>query len=328
MSEKPNIYVLCPDHSIPIGGIKQLYRHVDVLNKNGFSAFLIHNENGHRCTWFKNNTKVAYTSEVKINGLNDYLVVPETYGQDIADIGKNVKKVIFNQNCYQTFSERCYKNSKGYSFDINDFKTPYLDERVVATMVASDDAKKYLNFVFPKIKVSKVRYGFDSKIFSYCSNKKRQIAFMARKLREDAIQVVNILKFRRTFKDFDIVAIENKSESEVADILKESLIFLSFNNREGFGMPPVEAMACGCIVIGYSGRGGKEYLKPEFSYPVKDMDIIGFVEEIEKVINEYGQDREGILSKGKKASEYVLNVYSMEMEEEDIVGFWKQIMQI
>ena len=37
--------------------------------------------------------------------------------------------------------------------------------------------------------------------------------------------------------------IENKTEKEVADIMKESAVFLSFNHKEGFGLPPAEAMS-------------------------------------------------------------------------------------
>jgi glycosyltransferase involved in cell wall biosynthesis len=41
--------------------------------------------------------------------------------------------------------------------------------------------------------------------------------------------------------------------------LKESLLFLSFVNGEGLGLLAVEAMSCGCVVVGYDGMGGKEF---------------------------------------------------------------------
>src|SRR5579872_4204043 len=59
---KPRIYYLCPDIDRPCGGTKQLYRHVDILNKRGYSAFILHGQQGFRLTWFQNNTPVAHKS--------------------------------------------------------------------------------------------------------------------------------------------------------------------------------------------------------------------------------------------------------------------------
>ena len=58
-----------------------------------------------------------------------------------------------------------------------------------------------------------------------------------------------------------------RSEAAVADILRESQVFLSFGHPEGFGLPPAEALACGCLVIGYHGGGGREYFGPAGAYP-------------------------------------------------------------
>jgi glycosyltransferase involved in cell wall biosynthesis len=100
---------------------------------------------------------------------------------------------------------------------------------------------------------------------------------MPRKLRDDVEQVINILKIRNNIKGWSFVEIDNMSESEVARILKESTVFLSFNHREGFGLPPVEAMACGCVVVGYEGGAGKEYFLDDFSFSVEEGNIIDFV---------------------------------------------------
>lgn len=46
------IFIYCSNTNAKIGGIKQLYRHVDVLNRNGFKAYILHSEKGFRCSWF------------------------------------------------------------------------------------------------------------------------------------------------------------------------------------------------------------------------------------------------------------------------------------
>jgi hypothetical protein len=48
------IYYRCPDKDYPVGGIRVIYSHVDILNRNGFPAFVLHHYHPFRCTWFEN----------------------------------------------------------------------------------------------------------------------------------------------------------------------------------------------------------------------------------------------------------------------------------
>ena len=60
--------------------------------------------------------------------------------------------------------------------------------------------------------------------------------------------------------------IESKTEAETAEIFGNSSILLALNARESFGLVPIEAMASGCIVVGFHGYGGLEYATPENGY--------------------------------------------------------------
>ncbi|MDD4179472.1 MAG: hypothetical protein PHH14_05435, partial [Candidatus Margulisbacteria bacterium] len=97
-----NIYYLCPDSNEPIGGIKVLYRHVDVLNKNNLKAFILHQKKDFKCSWFENETKISYFTDIQF-APDDYLVIPEVYGPKLSSLAPGIKKVVFNQNCYYTF---------------------------------------------------------------------------------------------------------------------------------------------------------------------------------------------------------------------------------
>ncbi len=107
---------------------------------------------------------------------------------------------------------------------------------------------------------------------------------MPRRQAEDATQVFNILKFRGALGEFDIVAISDCSFEEAANRLRESAFFFSFSGPEGFGLPPAEAMASGCITIGFHGRGGKEYFCPDFSWPIAAGDIEDYARTAETVL--------------------------------------------
>ena len=37
-----SIYFFCPDIPHPMGGVRMLYRHVDILNANGCDASIVH----------------------------------------------------------------------------------------------------------------------------------------------------------------------------------------------------------------------------------------------------------------------------------------------
>lgn len=346
---------LCPDTKTATGGIKQIYRQVDILRANGFDAYILHSKKGFRPDWFKNSTPIItykdFYFEKKINSIrekiirknklkhklkiiyytflkktisnnkideSDIIIFPEVYGLLINFILPKNKKVIFNQNCYYTFD----------LYPINDkaVSSPYTNSNTLATIVASKDAFDYMNFVFPAINLFKIRLGINSDVFSYSQDKSKQIAFMPRKLPEDVVQVINILKEHNQIPEWEFVEIDNMNETEVATVLQKSAIFLSFNTREGFGLPPAEAMACGCVVIGYQGRGGEEYFDKSFSYPINDRDIISFVKEIESVCKMFNENHVSFIDKGKKASDFILNEYNSKNEENDLLEIWNQIM--
>jgi hypothetical protein len=358
------IFFVCDDVNNPTGGIKQLYRQVDILNKNGFNAFILHRWFGFRCTWFNNFTKIAYyyplfeaidellleksnkkgilsfllkirsfyKNNIKKNILktknkskiitiekDDIFVFPEVFGPKIGDLVKNNRKIIYNQGAYQTFFH--------YDLELKSTATPYLNNKLIATIVNSENAKQYINYAFPNMNVQRVRYGIDCKNFYFNETKKRKIAYMPRRLRVDLVQVINILKFKGILDNWELVEIHNMNESQVANALRECVFFLSFSINEGFGMPPAEAMACGCVVVGYSGKGGKEFFKNDFCYPIEDRDVLSYVKTLEKVIKEYEIDDKPFVEKGRIASEFILSEYSMEMEVKTIVSCWEEMLK-
>src|ERR1700722_4905893 len=95
----PRVFVLCPDHDAPSGGIRKLYRHVDVLASHDISAFVHHKRPGFRCSWFANTTPIVYAGAANVT-LADYVVVPEIYGLKLPSLFPGIRKVIFNQNTY------------------------------------------------------------------------------------------------------------------------------------------------------------------------------------------------------------------------------------
>jgi len=310
------IYFYCPDNNLPSGGVRKIYRFADVLIRHGFAASVVHNQPGFRCTWFENHTPVLYARNVHPDG-NDVFVVPEGYGPQIARVAPGIRKVIFNQNCYNTFLN--------YPIELEARETPYLHPDVIAVITVSQDSASYLRHAFPGQRIFRMRPAIDRTLFYPQAGKKRQIAFMPRRCQEEARQVFNILKFRDALVDFQLAEIRDLSHERTAALLRESSFFFSFSGIEGFGLPPAEAMACGCVTVGFHGRGGKEFFLPEFSYPIEYGDIEGYARAAEALLQRYRNDPAPLREQAEKAAHFIRDNYSMEIEEADIVSCWRQI---
>lgn len=61
-----------------------------------------------------------------------------------------------------------------------------------------------------------------------------------------------------TFPDW-VEIVRPKSDEMIADYYNKSTIFISTSWWEGFGLPALEAMACGCSVITSDNKGCREY---------------------------------------------------------------------
>ncbi|MDR1776435.1 MAG: glycosyltransferase family 1 protein [Desulfovibrio sp.] len=88
-----------------------------------------------------------------------------------------------------------------------------------------------------------------------------RIAYMPRKNKAMAEQILRLTLALPDADELEFVSIHNKSLEDVAQTLFACHIFLSTGFPEGFALPPAEAMAAGCVPVGFSGLGGFEYMR-------------------------------------------------------------------
>jgi glycosyltransferase involved in cell wall biosynthesis len=96
---------------------------------------------------------------------------------------------------------------------------------------------------------------------------------------------------------------------------------------EGFSLPSIEAMASGCLVIGYPGKGGKEYFKPEFSVHIPEKDIQQFAIELEESIQKIENQPQYLIDIAQKSRTYISNNHSEKSEKRDIQNAWDFILK-
>ena len=89
-----------------------------------------------------------------------------------------------------------------------------------------------------------------------------RIAWMPRKNKAVALQVQQIMAAREALPvPVTWVEIQNKAPVEVAQMLRSCHVFMATGFPEGLALPPLEAMACGCLVAGFAGLGAWDYLR-------------------------------------------------------------------
>src|SRR5258708_39406932 len=81
------------------------------------------------------------------------------------------------------------------------------------------------------------------------------------------------------------VEIDRLSQRQPAAALAASAVFLASGYPEGFGLPPLEALACGCLVVGFAGRGGREYLRHgENCLLAAEGEVLGAAEQLARAL--------------------------------------------
>ncbi|MFC8682195.1 glycosyltransferase [Microbacterium ureisolvens] len=307
------ILYLSPDPKGPRGGVRVIYRHVDVLNAAGLDAAVVHHGRGYRAGWFENQTRTLPAEDVVVTP-RDVLVVPEFYGRAIAEWPEGPTVVLFNQGPYYTFDNLSVTDARALN-----------SGRAQAILTVSEDSLELLRFAFDRIPVHHARSVIEAATFhpdrDLDPGSRRRIAYAANRRAQERSQLLSILQLRGRV-GWEFVPIHGMSEGEVARTLRSSAIFLAFNEREGFGLPPAEAMACGAYVIGYDGHGGKEFFDPAYSHPVADGDLRSFADAVERAVSRYEADPHALTAEGLTASEAILSRYTLDGLRSDLLGFY------
>lgn len=321
-----------PDTPVARGGISVTFDAIDVLNANGVPALAIydrpdfeydvHTTRAPR-VWSKSMVRPVDTSGLKNKarlvrdislGRNkrppknttpceewapqdgDVLVVPEWVSEWMPYTAPaGLPLVMFNQNPFSTL----FASTKP-GFDKSNYVTSITISdacSAASRMVLDGDPVTFRLFISDDL------YAFEEK-------KAFQIAYMPRKRGAEATALVNALKAAPELDGVPFVPIDGLTTREAARLIRESLFFLSLSDREGFGLPPAEAMATGSVVIGYTGIGGDEFFDETTGFPVPENNLTHFFEETRRVVSEYRSAPEPFDTLRRNASRIITTRYN------------------
>ncbi|MFU2208604.1 glycosyltransferase family 1 protein [Solidesulfovibrio sp. C21] len=90
-----------------------------------------------------------------------------------------------------------------------------------------------------------------------------RVGYMPRKNKGLAAMIRRMVEARapRTGMAPEFVPIDGLAPDGVAEAMRSCHVFLATGFPEGCPLPPIEAMACGCVVAGFAGFGGFDYMR-------------------------------------------------------------------
>ena len=171
-----------------------------------------------------------------------------------------------------------------------------------------------------------------------------RIAWMPRKNKAmgDQIRQVTEGLLRRSLPSVPVqwVEVHRMTRAEVAGALATSHIFLCTGFPEGFALPPLEAIACACLPVGFSGFGGWDYMRQARAggyvpnMPLRDVPWLGngffaadgdvieaslALEEAVHLVAGKNPVLDSILAQGRSTVES----YSLDAQRNSVAALWK-----
>lgn len=244
----PRIFYFCPDFPQPSGGIKTLYRHVSRLCALGFDAYIVHQKRGFTLTWHDYRVPVLWLEDRPQFEAGDIWVLPEVMVDLIRQTQRlPVRKIVLALSWAPAYN-RLRPGER------------WQDLGVEQVLTKSALIKRYLEWSMA-LAVTLIPEAIDATRYRYePAAKLRQIAYLTRK-DASAEWLQGILRRRDpALAAYSWQALRNMDEATYAQHLRSAAVFLPTTLQEGMHVSVLEAMACGALVVGFSGIGGNDYM--------------------------------------------------------------------
>lgn len=332
----PRLFFVCPTSTVPTGGVQQIYRQVEVLSRHGVDATVVHGEEGYRASWFDHDAVIAYDPRFRYSdplpdfdqgaiaiAPEDYLVFPEVWPLDrVEPLSEKVHNiVIYNQGAYCTFYSHGDLPEGAWS--------PYHSPKTRAILTVSEDSAAYLGYGFPHLPIHQIRHGIDTDLFAYRPMAEKEWAALMVNTKQAKVfqQILYLLNGRgRLLGEHPIAIVNIIPRMELAEALQKTAIFLWAGHGEGFGLPVAEAMACGCVVVGFHGGGARQLMQADRAVPIEGGNVLAMAQAVEQLLVQRSRDPAPLAAMGQRAAQYIRDVHSFDQEARSILQAWAAIL--
>lgn len=360
--EENTVYIYCPAMNTPSGGISVLFEHAKILKDAGKSVTIIYEPQQNnkasleatqkarlkgakdpviifdkfnptwlgdlkeeidvRCLAEGVLTYTDGTSEtvesLKMNP-EDILIIPEGFPNIMENTSQlPCRRVVMAQSWYYVLSGMKV-GQKWQHFGIKD------------VISVSDGITEYLNTIMPGLNIKNYKQGIDRTLFNVpekISDKAPMISYMPGRGPESQMKTNTVI---RTFYEFyphyrwiRFAPLQGLTKEQFAQQLKNSAIALYTDEVAGFGTLPLEAMASGTHVVGWTPFGSKEYVNEKNGFWAVNGDVFQLAELIGMALDRYFS---GVLDSEEVQKEYerTLSEYTREKEVESVLNIYNTI---
>lgn len=312
------IFLLCRI-STPAGGHAILIQHVKTLRRIGMDAKIFFGPADFP-SFYENEVSKDFQQESLdiLEITNTVVVIPEAdlavWAPILLKMGRKYldRCVILNQNHFYTFNH----------FGQMDASSIFKNALHIFT---SESIKRFISLMNLDSTTNIIPVAINHHLFRP-AQKVLQVAYMPRKAPDEARRTLSFFReLAPDLSEIPFVSIDNKRPADVAAIINHSMIFISFARDEGLGMPALEAMAAGCIIIGYTGFGGDEYASDNNGFWIENGNSINFAREVISVIRRCLYN-DPLLQQIKLNAITTALRYNLENLDVNLVKTWKDLL--
>jgi glycosyltransferase involved in cell wall biosynthesis len=309
------ILYISHDAQQPRGGVDVLYNHVAVLRQHGLDAFVVHATPGFRYRFADRDVPVLDGS-ARLEVLeSDVVVIPEDHAAVIQKCrALSCRKVLFCQNHFYLVNGIA-PGEKWSDFGFSSF------------LCTSEPIRQAMQKWFG-VTATVVRPYIDPGYFQerpWPPGPPVNLACMPRKGAHHLRLVKGLLAASAVTELAGLrwLDIDGLPRSRVAERMREAHVYVSTSVREGLGLPPLEAMAAGCLVVGFAGGGGLDYASADNGIWVEDENPWALAEALESTVRHLLDPSARIALEAKRsAARATARRYSRARFEQDLIAFW------
>lgn len=317
-------YFYLPDFEKESGGVKLAYDHIRAMNKNGFKAVAVHQKEGFKPKWLEDyypiddngnfeDIPMLYLDEgnLPIN-MEDFFFIPEGFPQVMENLAKQnapCKRIVFCQNWYYILN----------ALPPGVFWSHYGVHDCVSV---SNTQTEYINLIMPDIKCKQVYGHIPSDVFyppEKMTDKKLQMAFIPS--RDGGQKSYNVIKtFYALFphlRFIQFVEVRGLSKDDYSQVLRDSAFYIHFDEVSSWGTAPIEAFLSKCLVAGWDGVGGREYMNTDNMWIVPNGDILRLALAMGNMVETFIMD--DVKEKTWQEMEKACMNYTLESERDSII---------
>jgi len=243
------IFHILPDNKFVCGGCKVHYQLAQLESELGYESFIVYKDTSKLPTWFKYHVRHITEAEMhRIAHKQRDLIVGWEDVEPLLRSGFANKVAYIQGEVFVQRNQPYHGITLWISSNHNNVSLPQFRDH-------------------PKVMVTPF---IDSRVFHYTpENDTKRVTNILIQARKDGAKAVRMLmeapNTHAYYDDLqvllDIRVLPDCSEQQFAHALQQTRIFVAHSFPEGFGLPGLEAMACGCTVVGFTGGGGSDYMQ-------------------------------------------------------------------